>query len=400
MAALVAAAGSKKGKKGGEAITAPKFGRVKSNLKMGILGLPNVGKSSFFNLITSQSVAAENYPFCTIEPNESRCAVPDKRFDFLCDLFKPPSKISAYLSIIDIAGIIRGASEGAGLGNAFLSHIQAVDGLFHVVRAFDCPEVIHVDDSVDPIRDMETIVYELCRKDQAYLVKAKEAAAMALRKDPKKKFPDSYFTMMEKVDKMLAENMPLRNGDWTGEEVVRINESIPQCITLKPIVYLVNLDANSFKRKANKWLPKVNEWVAAHGGGTIIPMSVEWEQELWDLKQAGDEAALDAFIKGSAGVKRYQHTDLGHFLREPLPPTRAHKHTYTLTQYTHTPTHTHQHTRTQRPPAHCQGGLQRAAAHVFLHGGRHRGALLDHPRGLLRTRGCGRHPHGLRARIH
>jgi obg-like ATPase 1 len=316
MAALVAAAGSKKGKKGGEAITAPKFGRVKSNLKMGILGLPNVGKSSFFNLITSQSVAAENYPICTIEHNESICAVPDKRFEFLSDLFKPPSKICAYLSIIDIAGIIRGASEGAGLGNAFLSHIQSVDGLFHVVRAFDNPEVIHVDDSVDPIRDMETIVYELCRKDQAYVLKAKEAAALALRKDPKKKFPDSYFTMMEKVDKMLAENMPLRNGDWTGEEVVRINESVPQCITLKPIVYLVNLDASSFKRKANKWLPKVNEWVAAHGGGTIIPMSVEWEQELWDLKQAGDEAALDTFIKGSAGVKRYYHIDLGHFLRE------------------------------------------------------------------------------------
>ena len=125
------------GKKGAAAPAdgKPRFGRVKANLKMGILGLPNVGKSSLFNLLTKQAAAAENYPFCTIEPNESRCLVPDQRFDWLCELFKPPSKIPAYLQITDIAGLIRGASDGAGLGNAFLSHIEAVDGLFHVVRS-------------------------------------------------------------------------------------------------------------------------------------------------------------------------------------------------------------------------------------------------------------------------
>jgi len=135
---------------------------------MGILGLPNVGKSSLFNLLTNQSAAAENYPFCTIDPNESKCPVPDQRFNWLCEFFKPKSEIPAFLHVTDIAGLIKGASTGAGLGNAFLSHIQAVDGLFHMVRAFDNPEVVHVDDSIDPIRDMETITYELCRKDEQY----------------------------------------------------------------------------------------------------------------------------------------------------------------------------------------------------------------------------------------
>jgi obg-like ATPase 1 len=150
-------------KKGSKEVVAPnvvRFGRVKNTLKMGLgmgflcfneVGLPNVGKSSLFNLLTEQSAAAENYPFCTIEPNESRCAVPDERYDYLLNVWKSPSKIPAYLLITDIAGLIKGASEGAGLGNAFLSHIQAVDGIFHIVRIFDNPDVIHVDDCVDPI---------------------------------------------------------------------------------------------------------------------------------------------------------------------------------------------------------------------------------------------------------
>lgn len=179
----------KKGGKKGAAVpdAVPKFGRVRSNLKMGILGLPNVGKSSLFNLLTEQAAAAENYPFCTIEPNESRCPVPDLRFDWLCELWQSPSRIPAYLMITDIAGLIKGASEGAGLGNAFLSHIQAVDGLYHVVRAFDNPEVVHVDDSVDPIRDMETIMYELCRKDTQYVDSVRHKKEQDVKKDPKMK---------------------------------------------------------------------------------------------------------------------------------------------------------------------------------------------------------------------
>lgn len=299
MSALVEGAG-KKGKKGPPEPEI-RFGRVRSNLKMGILGLPNVGKSSLFNLVTAQAVAAENYPFCTIEPNESRCPVPDQRFEWLCNFWQPASKIPAYLHVTDIAGLIKGASTGAGLGNAFLSHIQAVDGLYHVVRAFDNPEVVHVEDTVDPIRDMETIMFELCRKDTAYVDQVHEKVLAGIKKDPKKKPLPVYYTVHEKIKSLLEKNTSLRSHKWTLEEANKINDLFPQCITLKPIVYLVNLDARSFKRKANKWLVPIGKWVEEHGGGTIIPFSVEWEQGLWECRD--DPAAKAAYLGEVEGLK-------------------------------------------------------------------------------------------------
>lgn len=291
---------AKKGKKTG-APDVPRFGRVKSNLKMGILGLPNVGKSSLFNLLTEQAVAAENYPFCTIDPNESRCPVPDQRFEWLCELWKPASKIPAYLMITDIAGIIRGAHSGAGLGNAFLSHISAVDGLFHVVRAFENDEVVHVDDSVDPLRDLDTIVFELCRKDHVVVTQVRAQKEAECKRDAKNKPPPYFFPLMDKLLNMLDNNIPLRSGTYTIEEIAKINEVLPLCITLKPMVYLVNLDAASYKRKGNKWLPKINDWVQSHGGGMIIPFSVEWEQQLWRLRDSPE--AKEAFLNEIPGLK-------------------------------------------------------------------------------------------------
>jgi hypothetical protein len=147
---------------------------------MGIVGLPNVGKSSLFNLMgDSADAAAENFPFCTIDPNETRCSVPDKRYSYLCDIWKPPSQYPPFLHLVDIAGLIKGASTGAGLGNAFLSHIQAVDGIYHVVRGFDSKDVTHVDDTVDPVRDLETITAELCLKDLAYVDASKKVRVRA-----------------------------------------------------------------------------------------------------------------------------------------------------------------------------------------------------------------------------
>lgn len=254
-----------------------------------------------FNLLTEQAVAAENYPFCTIDPNESRCPVPDARFDWLCEVFQPLSRVPAYLMITDIAGLIRGAHSGAGLGNAFLSHISAVDGIYHVVRAFENPEVVHVDDSVDPIRDLETIMFELCRKDAAMVEAVVSRKEQECKRDAKNKPPPIYYTVMEKVQKMLEDNMPLRCGDWSIEEVSRINEYIPLCLTLKPIVYLVNLDAASFKRKGNKWLVPIDKWVKEHGGGRIIPFSVEWEAELFNLR--GNPEAQEAFLANSGDLK-------------------------------------------------------------------------------------------------
>eukprot|EP00396_MALV-II-16_sp_LP-1_P000183 gene183-49_t len=128
-----------------------RFGRTKANLSMGVVGLPNVGKSSFFNLVTDAAHAeAANYPFCTIKPQEGRCEIPDPRFKKLCEMWKPKSEVPAYLNITDIAGLVRGAHAGEGLGNEFLSNIQAVDGIFHMLRLFENDEVTHVDDEVDP----------------------------------------------------------------------------------------------------------------------------------------------------------------------------------------------------------------------------------------------------------
>lgn len=284
-----------------EAVGAARFGRVRNNLKMGVVGLPNVGKSSLFNLLTDQSIAAENFPFCTIEPNEARCAVPDERYDFLCNMWKPPSEYPAYLHVTDIAGLVRGAAEGAGLGNAFLSHIQAVDGIFHVVRAFDSEEVIHVDDSVDPVRDLETIQAELCAKDMEYLRKAVEQEKLDVKKNPTMKLSALFVSTMDKVEEMLTNNLPIRTGEWTTPEVQMIKEKLGRLITTKPIVYLVNLSKKDFIRKKNKWLVKIHTWIKEHGGGVMIPFSVEFEQELWDKRE--DVDATKAFLDSVDGAK-------------------------------------------------------------------------------------------------
>ena len=284
-----------------EAVGAARFGRVRNNLKMGVVGLPNVAKSSLFNLLTDQSIAAENFPFCTIEPNEARCAVPDERYDFLCNMWKPPSEYPAYLHVTDIAGLVRGAAEGAGLGNAFLSHIQAVDGIFHVVRAFDSEEVIHVDDSVDPVRDLETIQAELCAKDMEYLRKAVEQEKLDVKKNPTMKLSALFVSTMDKVEEMLTNNLPIRTGEWTTPEVQMIKEKLGRLITTKPIVYLVNLSKKDFIRKKNKWLVKIHTWIKEHGGGVMIPFSVEFEQELWDKRE--DVDATKAFLDSVDGAK-------------------------------------------------------------------------------------------------
>ncbi|GIL89049.1 hypothetical protein Vretimale_16208 [Volvox reticuliferus] len=279
---------------------AARFGRVRNSLKMGIVGLPNVGKSSLFNLLTEQNIAAENYPFCTIDPNESRCAVPDERYDWLCNLWKPPSMYPAYLQVTDIAGLVRGAAEGAGLGNAFLSHISAVDGIFHVVRAFDSDEVVHVDDSVDPIRDLDTIQMELCKKDLEFVSKAEEKEIRDVKKSQGMKISLAFTTTFEKVKEMLKENKPVRCGDFNSKEVDLIREKLDNLITTKPVVYLVNLSAADYVRKKNKWLAKIHTWIQEHGGGVLIPFSVEWESKLWATRD--DPDGRKAFLDSSGGA--------------------------------------------------------------------------------------------------
>ena len=282
---------------------ASKWGRVKTNLKMGVVGLPNVGKSSLFNLLTEQGAAAENFPFCTIDPNEAQCAVPDQRFKWLCDLYKPPSKVPAKLLVTDIAGLIKGASEGAGLGNAFLSHIQAVDGIYHCVRAFESDEVIHVDDSVDPVRDLETIQSELCKKDLAYVKKQITAHESAKQGQKAPKLSESYISARDKIVAHLEEDKPAFMAGFTDSEIADFKVCAPALITTKPIIYLVNLSKKNFIAKKSKWLPRIADWVTSHGGGTVIPFSVEYEEEVFGAFQAGGLSAKQAVIEAHQGTK-------------------------------------------------------------------------------------------------
>lgn len=287
----------------------PLLGRPSNNLKMGIVGLPNVGKSSFFNALTKSAARAENFPFCTIDPEESRVAVPDPRFDWLCATYKPASRIPAYLSVIDIAGLVRGAAEGLGLGNAFLSHIRAVDGIFHMVRAFSDESVVHVEGDVDPIRDIEIVAEELRLKDVDFVSKALDSQKRLCRSDNDKSKKEEL-VILEKLYKMLVEDKrQVRFGDWTVRDVDILNQY--QLLTAKPVIFLVNIAEEEWARKRNKHLAKIKAWIDANSpGDLLLPFSCslenrlavmpteEQEQYLKDLaQQAGVESVQSALPK-------------------------------------------------------------------------------------------------------
>nr|XP_061798811.1 obg-like ATPase 1 isoform X2 [Nerophis lumbriciformis] len=238
-------------KKGEAPKQPPLIGRFGTSLKIGIVGLPNVGKSTFFNVLTKSQAAAENFPFCTIDPNESRVPVPDERFDFLCTYHKPASKVPAFLNVVDIAGLVKGAHAGQGLGNAFLSHISACDGIFHMTRAFDDEDIIHVEGNVDPVRDMEIIHEELRLKDEEMITPIIDKLEKTAVRGNDKKLKPEYEIMLKVKNWVVDEKKHVRfHHDWNDKEIEVLNKYL--FLTSKPMIYLVNLSEKDYIRKKNK----------------------------------------------------------------------------------------------------------------------------------------------------
>jgi len=273
------------------------LGRFSKNLKVGLVGLPNVGKSTLYNSLSkSHHATAENFPFCTIDPNETRAFMPDERFDWLVEQNKPKSEVKPWLTVVDIAGLIKGASKGEGLGNAFLSHIKAVDGIIHVMRAFEDDDVIHAEDTVDPIRDIETISSELRIKDIDFMVSTIEQhmrrkTAEATKTPQAKKKWEQDLVAYEKIKAFMEDGKDVRNGMdiWSNADIDVLNDL--QLLTSKPVLFAVNMNLTDYKRKKNKFLKKIFDWVQVHApGAAIIPYCGSFEDELVDLDTAGTEA--------------------------------------------------------------------------------------------------------------
>ena len=255
------------------------LGRPKNNLKMGLVGLPNVGKSTTFNVLSNLSVPAENYPFCTKDPHLAKINVPDQRFEKLVQMYQPKNAVQASLEIRDIAGLVRGASMGEGLGNAFLSHIKEVDGIYHVVRAFEDEIIIHEEGDVNPIRDMEIIWEELILKDLSHAEKALEEVDKVIKRTNAKQAKDEADVLQRCID-LFKEKKWVRDGEWSGKDIEWLNTHY--FLTAKSVVYLVNVSVSDYKSKKNKFLPKIVEWVKERGGDTVIPYSAEYEKTVLD----------------------------------------------------------------------------------------------------------------------
>ena len=271
-------------------------------MKLGVVGLPNVGKSTLFNAITHAGAEAANYPFCTIEPNVGVVAVPDDRLDKLAALYNSKKVTPAVIEFVDIAGLVKGASRGEGLGNKFLSHIREVDAVVHVVRCFEDANVTHVENSVDPVRDIETINLELILSDVETVEKRLDRIKNAARGGADKSAA-AEFAFLQKLKAHLEGENPASSLDVTDDEKIMLDNVF--LLSSKPVVYCANIAENDIAADENT-LPlvqKVKDYAQKHGAQVIV-VCAKTEEELSELSEEDREIFLADFGLKESGLDK------------------------------------------------------------------------------------------------